>query len=474
VTRSQPTGPLAGAGFVLLVLAWAGVCTGAGSPAAAAEPEILTLDEAIEIALAGNPVLAAEDAAARAAEQTARESRAARWPTVRVTTDATRTTNPVAVFGQLLTQEEFGQENFAVDSLNNPDPLTNVRGVLSVSQPLWAGGRIDAGIEGAERRAEAALSGRERARQELVYRVTDRYTGAVVTGQAVAVRREGLEVARESVKLTRDLYEAGLVVESDLLQAQVRESEAEAALADAEKNAGVARAALNLELGRPLDTPMALPPRVEPMEPAAPADAPLEALLAEAAEQRPDLRAARARVEAARAGLRRARGDRLPEIGWSGAFEADSEEPFDDPGSNWTVGVGLRWTAFDGFATGARVERARAELERAERLAEQAARGVALEVESALEELQTARLRWQEARRAVELAERSAAIVRDRYQEGLTTVVELLQAQTLTTGSRVRELAARRDLVLARAGLALAAGRAPAAPGEAGEEGGDR
>jgi outer membrane protein TolC len=445
-----------------------------GAAARDAEPAgaVLTLDEAVGIALVHNPTLAAEDAAARAAAETVRESRASRWPTVSVITDATRTTNPVAVFGQLLTQEEFGPENFAIDSLNDPDPLNNVRGVLSVSQPLWAGGRIDAGIDGAERQADAARQGRERARQELVYRVTDRYTGAVVAARAVEVRREGLEVARESVKLTRDLYEAGLVVESDLLQARVRESEAEAALADAEAGAQVARSALNLELGRALDTPMTLPESVDlPAADEAAEAVELAALIAEATDRRPDLGAAQARVQAARAGVRRARGGRLPEIGWSGAFEADSEEPFDDPGSNWTVGVGLRWTAFDGFATSARVERARAELDRAERLAERAEQGIALEVEAALEELHTARLRWDEAVRSVELARRSAAIVQDRYKEGLTTVVELLQAQTLETGSRVRELRARRDLAMARAGLDLALGRAD---GPAADEGGRR
>jgi len=436
---------------------------GDGEPDAAT---VLTLDQAIDLALANNRALAAQSAVARAAEQTVRESRSARWPTVNVTTDATRTTHPVAVFGQLLSQERFGPENFDVDFLNNPDPLNNFRSVLSVSQPLWAGGRIDAGITGAERQAEAAGLGRERARQALIYRVTERYTGAVVAGQAVAVRRESLKVAEESVKLAGDLYEGGLVVESDLLQARVREREAVAALADAEQKAKVALSALNLELGRDLATPIRLPETVT--SPEVP-DAPLDALIAEAIERRPDLAAARAGLEAARQGLRRAKAGRLPEVGWSGAFEANSEEPFDDPGSNWTVGVGLRWTPFDGFATDARIERARAEVERAERLVELAEQGVALEVESAFRELATSRLRWQEAEASVDLAQRSAVIVTDRYQEGLTTVVELLQVQALSTGARVRELVARRDVAVAAAALDLAlareVGQAPAGGG---------
>ena len=419
---------------------------------------LLALEEAIELALGSNPSLAADEAGAEAAAQGVREARAVRWPELVLSSDATRSTNPVTVFGQLLAQEEFGQENFDPAFLNDPDPLDNLHARLGFSQPLGAGGGIAAGSEGASSRARAARLLTERARQELVFRVTERYTGAQVAERAVEVRRQGLEAARRDVELTRDRFEGGLAVESDLLQARVRESESEAALAEAERDAAIARAALNLELGRDLDTRYALPREVPVPEPVG---ADLEALAAEATASRPDLEAARAAVEAARAGVEQAVAGRLPEIGWSGRYEANgdpSEEPFDSPGTNWTIGVGLRWPLFDGHATDARIARARAELERAERLAELAGRGVALEIESAARRLATARLRWREAEEAVALAERSAAMVRDRYREGLTTVVELLEAEALLTGARVHEVAARGALRVGRAALDLALG----------------
>lgn len=459
-------GALAGVGLIL--------AAGAGPPAGAAEPpagrgaDLLTLDEAVELAIAENPGLAAEAAAARGAAGTVRESRAARWPVVEVGVDGSRTTNPVAVFGGLLSQERFREENFSVDSLNEPDALTDLRTRVTVAQPIWSFGRIAAGVEGAESRAEAAASGLERARQELVFRVVERYTGAVVSRRVVDVRRAALEAARESVRLTRDRFETGLVVESDLLQAQVLESEARSALARAEGDVEVARAALNLEMGRPLDAPVRLPEDLpRPPEEALP---PLPDLVAEAERRRPDLRAARERADAARVGLEAARAERLPELGWSGTFETHAEDLTDDPGSNWSLGLGLRWTGFDGFATGARIDRSRARLEEAEHRLELARRGVALEVESAYRGLETAELRWAEARDAVALAERSVEIVRDRYREGLTDVVELLEAETLVTGARTRELQARRELAVARAALDLAVGNRRWAPARAADD----
>jgi outer membrane protein TolC len=278
----------------------------------------------------------------------------------------------------------------------------------------------------------------------------------VVAERAVAVRRESLATAERNVTLTRDRFETGLAVESDTLQAQVREAEARADLASAERDAAVSRAALALEMGRERGVPLELP---ETLEVGAEEETPpIEALVERAVAARPDLAAARAGLEAARAGLARARGGRLPELGWSGAYEADSEAAFDDPGTSWALGVGLTWTGFDGGAGAARIARAQAGLERAQNLLEQARRGVALEVEAAARGLEAARLRLAEAAQAVTLAARSAEIVRDRYREGLTTVVELLEAETLLSGSRIRELQARRDLRVARAELALATG----------------
>ncbi|HSL81541.1 MAG TPA: TolC family protein, partial [Thermoanaerobaculia bacterium] len=296
----------------------------------------------------------------------------------------------------------------------------------------------------------------ERARQELAFKVLDRYTGALVAERAMAVSRETLEAARGNVRLARDRFETGLAVESDLLQARVRESDAEAAVAEAERDAAVARAALNLELGRALDTAFTLPDGLPEVAPEA--TEPLAALVARAVEARPDLRAAAARVEAARAALDGARAGRRPRLGWSGAFEANAEDPSDDPGSHWSLGLGLTWTGFDGFATGARIDAARARLEEAERLAELARLGVALEVEAALRGLEVAHLRSREAAEAVALADRSAAIVQDRYREGLTTVVELLEAEALLSGARTRELQARREVAVAGGRLALATG----------------
>jgi outer membrane protein TolC len=83
---------------------------------------------------------------------------------------------------------------------------------------------------------------------------------------------------------------------------------------------------------------------------------------------------------------------------------------------------------------------------------------VALEVRQAFSELRAAGQRLEQSAQSVGLARRSLTIVEDRYKEGLTTLPELLDAETALTTARLREVAARRDVLLARASLDLATG----------------
>ena len=59
----------------------------------------------------------------------------------------------------------------------------------------------------------------------------------------------------------------------------------------------------------------------------------------------------------------------------------------------------------------------------------------------------------------MQLARESLRMIEDRYQEGLTPLVELLEAENALTRARTREVGARRDLFVARSGLDLAVGR---------------
>ena len=433
-----------------------------GIAQSAGEGEILTLEQALALADGHNRSLAMADARLDAADAELEMARAERRPRLDLQAVYQRTDNPVFVFGNLLRQSSFGAENFALERLNQPDPLDNWTTAVTFAQPLWMGGLLARARETAEHGRDAAAASREHARQDVARQVIESYSRALVAERQVEVAKEATATAEAHVALVRDLYQGGLVVESDLLLAQVRESELRETLIRAESGVRMTRAELNLTLGRDQDTPFALPSDLteetteETTEAAALDDLP--ALLTRALENRPDLEAIAARRDAAVGQVGMARAERKPQLGLNATWESNAEDFLGKDGDNWSVVVGLKFPLFDGGRAKAKIDRADAALREAEEGVALLAESAALEVRSAFHELRAARQRIEQATRGAELARRSLEIVEDRYKEGLTTLPDLLDAETALTEARLRDLAARRDLLVARARLDLAVG----------------
>ncbi len=420
---------------------------------------MLTLERAIALAEAHNRQLTAADARLDAAEAGIDEARSHRLPRVDLVGGLERTNNPARVFSNLLGQESFTAANFELDPLNQPDPLNNWRAGFSLQLPLWTGGRLSGNLEAAEHSRDGVVASRERTRQQVIVQATERYATAVLASHQLAVAREAVDTAAAHVHLADDLWRGGLVVESDLLRAQVREGEVREVLIRAESGVEIARASLNLALGRDLATPFTLPETVDLDDVLLEDDLDgLASRLEVADAQRPDLQASRQNLAAAEALVGVEKAGRRPQIALQAAYEANAEDFFGRDGDNWGLGVGFRLPLFTGFETRARVAGASARARLAAARSELLRQEVALEVRSAELELRAARQRLQQAVKAGELARRSLKIVEDRYREGLTTLPVLLDTETALTEARLREVAARRDVLLARASLGLATG----------------
>ena len=71
----------------------------------------------------------------------------------------------------------------------------------------------------------------------------------------------------------------------------------------------------------------------------------------------------------------------------------------------------------------------------------------------------SARERLKVAERIISQASEAVRIVKDRYQEGLTTITEVLNAETTLTRARLNLLAIRHDYYVGYAGILLSTGR---------------
>jgi outer membrane protein TolC len=440
--------------FYLIALA-VPLLVGAGSADAQSPGQVLTLEQAIALALEHNHQIGVADAVIVQAEARTDEAEAGMYPRIDLWETFMRTTNPVYVFGNKLGQGSFTLEDFQLDALNSPDPYNNWNTRFSVTQPVWTGGRISRHVEAAELGHEAALAQRERTRQAVIHQAVEAFTGAVVADRHLRVAEEGLRTAQAHVALVETMRSAGLVVESDVLQARLRESEVEEMVIRAKTAIDIAHAALNMTMGRDLDTPFSLPETVD--VPEVPDDD-LHELIDEAMLSRPDLSAARSQMAAAGKMVDAARAEIWPTVGFSGSFEMNDKDFIGAEGTNWTLVGALQWSIFDG-ARSARVRQKTAEQLQAERSTKLLEQSISLQVREAFLERGAAAQRLEQARLSMDLAEENIRIVENRYREGLTTLIELLDAQTALTQARTRAIGAGRDLLLSQATLELAVGR---------------
>jgi outer membrane protein TolC len=439
--RPAPHRPFPSALAVSLALA------GALSPArASAAP--LTIEDAIRAAWADAPALRASAAMVEAARADAARARDARLPALSLAARAVRTDEPMMAFGLRLDQGRIGVEDFDPRRLNDPAALGAVGGGVTLSVPLFMGGRLLAGGRAAAAAAGAEAADDGRRRMEIAAAVVEAYFGAQAAEEGVRHAEDLLAHAAETERFVRERNAQGLALDADLARAVAFRAQAEAERAAAGQRRGSARSALALlagdeAAGAELATPMTSPGSGPP--PAAPAAAPGE---------RADLRAARLRRDAARAGVAAARGALLPAL-----FAQASAETLRTPdladGTSWTtVGVLLRWDLSLGDADGLRAASARARAA-AHALAWRE-REAAREVADAGRAVDTADARVRAAEEAVSASESARTLRAARHRQGLLPLTDVLDAEAGLAGARALLLASRLDARVSRARVALA------------------
>ncbi len=427
----------------------------AGQTPGPKSPGPVSLADAVKIALKNNPTLQAADAYADAARHGIAIARAGYLPQVNFSEGFTRGNNPVYVFGSLLTQRQFTAANFALHSLNVPPPLDNFRTAFTASVPLYDFGRTKRRVTDARLGAKTTSEMSHRTRQEVIFGVIHAYLNGLLA-------REHIQVAKASVKMTQaDLARAqarqqqGLAVPSDMLSAQTQLAQAKENLIVADNAAEMAQASLNVAMGLPEDASTQTEGKLAAGQFQSGS---LASLQQEALKVRPDYQQVLLGVKRARNSVSSARGEYLPRIDVLGSWETDHQTFATRGGNNWTAGAMLTFNVFNGGSRRAAVEESRARQRQAEAQRSHMESVVRLQVREAYLNLNAARERLGVSRDAARQAAESLRILRNRYDTGLVTIMDVLRAETMRTQAENNHLNALYDYRLAFAALELATG----------------
>lgn len=406
-----------GARFVLLVLGIAA----AASAAISAEPT-LTLSEAREMAIKSHPRITTAQLRSLIAREGIAQARAGYWPSLAA--------NATAVYsGEAVTRIASG-------SLSNSQIFDHTGVGATLSLLVTDFGRTANLNEAAKSRARAADADAIATRAQLLLQVNAAYLDVLRANAVKGVAEKTLTMRQTVFARTNALAQNQLRSELDVRLAQVSVDEARLLIDSAEKDVQSALTTLSNLIGdntilgtRALEVPPA------PTEP--PSDfSPLTAL---ALQQRPELARFRAEADAARASARAARDARLPTVS---LIAAAGYVPTDHPqfDSKYAAGgVNMNLPLFAGGLYRARQREAELQASAADAAMQDTVNTITRDVRLAWLEAVHARERIGLTASLLENANAALTLAHARFDQGLTSTVELTQAELAQTSAAIAE-----------------------------------
>lgn len=410
----------------------------AASVSVAVPASATTLDEAIIAAMAHAPEITASDAEADAAKGRLDQAQAGRFPTV--------TLSGTIGVGWLDPKEFFG--------LGAEDVVPRA-GQATIEQPLFTGGRVEAGIDRARAGVATAEAAQTATRSQLVAATVRAYGDVLTAAHMIELYERLVAETTEIERQARLRFRAGESPSTDISQASARLAESRAGLARAQGQQVSARARFSNLTG--LDAE-----RLQPLpgNPALPAT--LEDAMEAAMRGNPALAQAEAGLRQAKAAARAARAERLPTVGAFAEAATVRDQFFPDyRADSATVGIRARWELFSGGRVSGKISEASGE----ERAAEARLRSARQQLEerliSAFQNVRTSHLVEQAATEQAKSANEALTSVRHEVRVGMKPQLDLLDAEREAIAAEAAAARARADRIVAAYQLLSLLGRHP-------------
>jgi outer membrane protein TolC len=402
--------------WLVLLISMSGVACVAEEP--------LTLRQAIDLALGQSPEASIARADSLAAKSAVELARTRLLPQLTFTEDISRGDDPVYAFGTRLRQRQFTQADFAVNSLNFPQPIGNFSSRFSGQWIAFDSFKAQKDIRRAGLLRESASSSASALDQQIIFRVLGAYQQVLYAVREIDVAEHEQETAAALLTSVEEHTNAGLALESDRMSAEVNVAACKGTLIAAQGDLELAWATLREATGAP-DLKVR---ELKPIEPHAFPQGTLDDEMAKAVKSRSDLAALGQAQSAQVSALSASKSDFGPRVSAYGNWEEDRTSFGGVGGNNWVAGVQI---SVDILPVGKRTQLERDKAAKLKIDAQMAAarQHLRLEVSQAHIHLETAELQLETARAAMGQSAEGLRILKNRYGAGLATITELLRAE---------------------------------------------
>ncbi|WP_150294022.1 efflux transporter outer membrane subunit [Sphingobium estronivorans] len=379
-------------------------------------------------ALAANPGVAVAEARVRQARASLRSERANGLPVANASALYVHARVPGLDLSGSNDSDQSGDASQSDSGGSQSFNLYNLGFDASWEVDLWGGRRR--GVEAARAQLDAAQANVSDAQVSLTAEVAQAYVNLRDRQQRMALAQDDAARQRDTLQLTEQRQHHGTASALELEEQRHRLEQAQAAILPlgAERDAYLnALATLAGEAPGALDAMLTTPAPV-PLPPASVGIGDPAALL----QRRPDIRAAERQYAAATAKIGVAEAARFPSISFMGLIGIGGAKPGDVFDFDKLAAIAmprLSWSFLDFGRNAARVEQAKGAQDEAAAQYRQTVLNALRDSEDALARFGAQRLEVASAARSKASADRSAALMRQRFEAGTATRIQLLDAE---------------------------------------------
>lgn len=338
---------------------------------------------------------------------------------------------------------------------NTPKANSAFFGNANFSLPIFSGGRIKYGIQSAEYLVKAAELSQENDELAIAYNIAQAYNNLYKSGQVVGVLKQNLSTSQARDKNFLNLENNGVLARNDRLKANLQTSNTELQLLEAESNRTLANINMNLLLGLPEDTELIPDPAYANGEFLL---NDVKSYVDQAYQNRKDLQVLDYQKKAAENSVKSAKAENLPSIAATAGYIAAEVPKILSVYNAANIGLGIQYNLSNFWKKNSSLLNAEAQIKKIEANQDIIHDQIKLDINRDYQNYLLAQKKIDLFERTYEQAKENYRITKNKYDNGLETITNLLEADTAQISANVNVLNAKADAALAYKKLLLTAG----------------
>ncbi|MGV6846067.1 MAG: TolC family protein, partial [Lutibacter sp.] len=381
----------------------------------------ITLNEILSYVAKNNYDLKISNEEFKSSKADLNQSNAIFLPSIAVSHTGISTTNPLMAFGSKLNQEILTPADFDPSLLNNPRKTQNFATKIEVKQPIL---NFDGFLrrKAAKSKMNAFKLKDNRSKKYINLEVKKAFMQLQLAYKSVIVINKALEAGKANLKMANDNFKQGYLQKADLLAVKIRVTEIENQLETAKNQIKNASDYIYYLMGE--QSGIKLKPKSELI-------AEVDTTLYENSfnENRDDIVAMQKSEEAYKYLFKASKRTYLPKLNAFGSYELYDSKLFGTQAKGYLVGAQLSWDVFNGFKRIGKIQKNKAEFEKAQINLEQYKTKSNLEFNKAIRQLKSAERTLKLKEQSVSQSKEALRIRTNRFKQGLEKTSDLLMAE---------------------------------------------